>query len=313
VTVATFEFENDRRNIGGAFFAQTLGTDPYTPGRRSRLLLSEILGWGLDLKAVADAVEHQGVALLRGLPVDPYIPKTPVDGKRSIGKTTYVSEGLLNAVSFVLGMHPVAMHNEKDGELIHQIASQPGQELSTSNAGADVFPMHTEGTHMDMPPNILALVCVRNTEMGATNFVALDEALRTLRDEYRAILRQPRFTQAMGISSGGGGRYPLAIINGPEERPIYRVDFTDVVATDKEAQYALSLFKLRAQMAEYRVALQPGEMVILNNHASLHGRVGFTPDYSNGEHRWLQRQYMTRHPWAGKPADDRYPHVWHGG
>lgn len=312
--VATFNFDCDGgKNVGSAFTAQARGTDPYTPGGRCRRLLGEILGWGLDFEALRATVRDEGVALITGLPVDPYLPDTPQDGRRTFSKKTYVSEGLLNAVSYALLMHPVAMHNEKEGELIHQIASQHGAEASASNAGADVFPMHTEGTHMTLPPHVIALYCLRNTEHGATNFTSLDRAMKGAPPALIAALRAPDFTQSMGISSGGGGRYPLAIINGCPTRPLYRVDFTDVEATNRSAQGALDEFKERARTCEDQVILGPGDMVIINNHTSLHGRVGFTPDYSQNKQRWLQRQYMTTHPWSGRKYDDRFPNVWHGG
>ena len=314
MTIPTFRFDDmGERRVGSAFIAQTRGTDPYAPGRRSRLLLAEILAWGLDTKAVAAAVRDEGVAYLMGLPRDITLPLTPQDGKQTPDKKTYVSEGLLNAVSFALGMHPVAFHNEKEGALIHQVVPVPGRESSVSNQGAGMFSMHTEGTHMAQPPHVLALMCVRNTEKGATNFASLDRAMKDAPPHIMDELRKQKYTQLMGVSSGGGGRYSLAIITGPEDRPVYQVDFTDAEGTDLDSCAALDYLKWAAVSCEERVVLQPGDMVVLNNRTSVHGRVGFTPDYSRHEQRWLQRQYMTANQWAGEQYDERYPHVWNGG
>lgn len=310
--IPTFTFHSERCPADRIFMAQCHGTDPYQPGQRSRTLLAEIMTWALDAVGIVDAVNNHGVALLTGLPVDPDLPDTPQDGRRTKAKTTFVSEGCLNGISKILGLQPVAFDNEKEGDLIHQIAPVPGKEKSVSNQGAGVFSMHTEGTHMSLPPHVLALVCLRNTEEGATNFTNLVAALAEAPPSVLAELRRPKFTQSMGVSSGGGGRYPLAITNGPPHDPIYRVDFTDVEATDPASWLALDWLRAAAVRHEEQVVLKPGDMVIMNNHRSLHGRVGFTPDYSANRQRWLQRQYMTRYPMLGKAADLRWPHVWRG-
>lgn len=295
-----------------AFKAQAMGVDPYTPGKRCRAQLADVLSWGLDVDRLRTVVRNEGVAVLTGLPTDDDLPLSPEGGKRPTDKRTFVSESLLNAVSMALGLHPVAFHNEKEGDLIHQITPVPGHEQSASNQGSNQFEMHTEATHMPYPPNVLALTCVRNTERGETNFIRLSRAMRYMSREVEGALRAPLFTQAMGVSSGGGGRYRLPVLSGSTERPIFRLDFTDVEALTPQGKDALDWLRGWAIAEECSWALQPGDMVILNNHTTLHGRVGFTPDYSKGKPRWLQRQYMTDNPWAGAPADTRFPHVWKG-
>lgn len=313
MSVPTFAFKDDARNARAAFIAQTQGTDPYVPGRRSRPLLAEILSWGIDAPAFVSAVRNEGVALLTNLPLDPELPLSPPDGRRSPDKRTYVSEGLLNAVSFILNMHPVAFHNEKEGDLIHQLVPIPGREHSISNQGAFEFDFHTEGTHFPYPPNVLALVCVRNEEAGGTGFVSLDRVMDGAPPEIVAELRQDKFTLPISESYGmPGARYRIPIIIGPDHDPIYRVDFTDVQATDDASAVALAWLHAKVRSCADAIALQPGQLVVLNNHRSLHSRVGFKPDYSQGKQRWLQRQYMTANPLAGQRADERYPHVWLG-
>lgn len=301
-----------RDNLTGMFEAQCRGTDPYTPGQRCRAQLAEILSWGLDTRSMVRSVGREGVVLVKGLPVDPILPASPQDGKRPNDKETFVSEGVLNAASHILRMHPVAYHNEKDGDLIHQIAPVPGNETSVSNQGAYLFELHTEATHTEYPPNVLALYCLRNTEEGLTNFSCLAHAMLDAPDHILAELRKPQFTQLMGVSSGGGGRYTLPILSGPENDPIYRVDFTDVEALTPSGLRALRWLRAAAYADVQYVALEPGDLLLVNNHRSVHGRVGFQPDYSQQHQRWLQRQYMTADPMRGAPYDDRWPHVWHG-
>ncbi|NEQ26550.1 MAG: hypothetical protein F6K28_47480, partial [Microcoleus sp. SIO2G3] len=71
----------------------------------------------------------EGVLLLRGLPIEPglYRTQTPMDGKRSTQKTTYVSERCLAMVGSRLG-HLVSYIQEKNGDLFQNLAPTKGSE-----------------------------------------------------------------------------------------------------------------------------------------------------------------------------------------
>ena len=68
-----------------------------------------------------------GALVLRNLPIDKMLPRTPADGGTSQEKTTFVSEGVLLGVASVLGI-PFSFTREKDGVIIHSISPMQGNE-----------------------------------------------------------------------------------------------------------------------------------------------------------------------------------------
>lgn len=294
------------------FIEAANAADPYTPGKRRRAELATILSRAISPDEIKRGIAEDGYVLVSDLPVDPDLPLTPKDGKRPPDKTTFISEGLLNALSYMLGAHPVAFHNEKDGDLIHQVCPVPGFENSNSNKGAERFPFHIEAPHIPSPPDIIALTAIRNSEMGCTNWVFMPDVLRTCPDEIIAALEQSEFLIRIGESFGHYTRYTWPIIQRENGKTLYRVDLAEMSPTTPHAGEALAWLRRETEKRENRIALTPGSVLLLDNRQIVHGRVGFDPDYSGGKQRWLQRQYMTYSPFAGEAADDRYPHVWRG-
>lgn len=285
--------------------------DPYTPGHRNRAELAEILAGTVSVAAIRAAV-NAGWALVTGLPVDTDLPLTPTDGKRSPVKASKVSEALLNGFSHLLDMHPVAYDNEKDGDLIHQVHPVAGWESSNSNRGADTFAMHIEAPHHPFPPDVIALTAVRNFEYGATNFSPMADVLETAPEGLIDQLHMPEYTIRIGESFGHQTEHVWPIAETLHGVTTYRVDLAEMRPMNARSGAALDWLRRRVAECERRVVLQPGDLLIVNNRQTLHGRVGFRPDYARGLQRWLQRQYMTVDPFRGEKADARWPHVWSG-
>jgi alpha-ketoglutarate-dependent taurine dioxygenase len=64
-----------------------------------------------------------------------------------------------------------------------------------------------------------------------------------------------------------------------------------MIGTDDAADDALRT--LSAAVADHAesIVLEPGDLLVVDNHAAVHGRTSFTPRF-DGTDRWLQRTFV---------------------
>lgn len=291
--------------------------DPYNMSLKTRLYLNDIFTEGLGKASgthVRRVLGEESAVLITGLPIDPVLPTTPLDGLESPDKKTLISECLLVGACGMLGMAPMSYHNEKGGNLIHDIVPIPGREQSKSNEGSETFSMHIEAPHHPHPPEWIGLIALRNSEEGATSFVNIGDAYRAMPFLMRKALLEPIFTLRIGESFGSNSYTECAIAELDEftGKLKYRVDLSEMVGNSDFADSVLATLAAKMADLERSYVLKPGEMLLLNNRIMAHGRVSFMPDYSSGEQRWLQRMYMVPSidtPWI---KDLSNPYVWDG-
>jgi L-asparagine oxygenase len=81
---------------------------------------------------------------------------------------------------------------------------------------------------------------------------------------------------------------PTAVLTGSVDEPSLVVDCNAMVAEDTESERALA--EVRALLPEVAdaVALDAGDLLIIDNRVAAHARSSWTPRY-DGRDRWLQR------------------------
>ena len=247
----------------------------------------------------------EGALLVRNLPVDPSLPDTPARGKRPADKTSFVSEGCILGVGQLLG-HLFGYTNEKEAELVHQIAPVRGRETAASNEGSKAdFGPHTECGALSMIPTYLLLTCLRADAGGAaaTFLMEARDLCRRLSPDDLAALFQPHFQMEIPESFGSADQWsaPGAILRGSVEMPELWYDRDGMRGTTPEAQAVLDrVHALAADPSVQRQAvLRPGDILVLDNRKTVHGRRPFTPRY-DGRDRWFQRVYLQRDLWGGR-------------
>lgn len=297
---------------------EMIDADPYT---RPEDAIAEAAG----LLAVALAAEDlellrqvsEGAVLepllVTGLPVDAVLPPSPVDGKRVMHKRTYVTEYVNLGIGRLMGLHAIGYHNEKGGDIIHQVCPVQGFETEKSNQGSDYFAFHIEAPHHATPPDFLILNCLRGNPEAATTFVSLIDVLREAPPHVLNTLRDTQFTIRLSPSFGADGTRKVRIVEPDVRRMrlLYRLDLEEMVGDSLETIEALEYLRGACEKHSGAHALAPGEMIVLNNRALLHGRTQFPTKY-DGTQRWLQRCYLVHDTMAGIPHDDRWPRVWNG-
>lgn len=257
-----------------------------------------------------------GVLHLTNIPIDDTIPPTPSNARRSPDKHTYISEGSLLGIAQILG-EPLGYRNEKDGEVIQNLAPVKSESEATSSESCgidlgfhtdlDFDPDHTEKPQNATNADYILLICLRQDpeEKACTLYADARDIASRLTCEQLDILRQPlyQFGAAYTFTGKGGDDRiwspPTPILKGPQDFPEITVELAcGVRGLTEEARAALNAV---AQVCEQpdvvqSVYLRPGEVLLINNRKGAHGRTAFPARY-DGSDRWLQRLYVRRSLW----------------
>ena len=255
----------------------------------------------------------EGILLLRGLPIEPglYRTPTPVDGKRSPEKTTYVSERCLAMIGSRLG-HLVSYIQEKNGDLFQNLAPLKGNERVQSSGGSQTrLQFHRETVFHPYPPEFLLLFCLRpdHDRVAETTYASIARALPLLSAEHKDLLFQPLYRTGIDHSFGNvqsikANGPVLPVLYGNRYDPFLNYDEDLMEAMTPEAAAALEALQ-RAIASVYKgIKLDMGDLLCIDNRRTVHGRTSFTPRY-DGFDRWLQRSFVVRD--LGLSAVDRQP------
>ena len=278
---------------------------PYAHFNIHRTASFEVMSSQLP-QSVRDAIRNfhsdnqgPGVLLIQGLPTDPALPMTPMDGRRSTLKSTFISEACLIGLTTLIG-EPFSYASEKNGELIHNVCPVKKSETVQSNESSKVnLSLHVENAYFEDRPDYLALYCLRqdHKKQAFTSFVDVRSVLSKLLPEDIAELQKPVFIIPSPPShhlAMGGERWssPRPLVDATEN-PNLICRFPGMKALTPEAQIALERFEKASRQSDVvqQFALQPGSILLLNNHKGAHGRSWFEPRY-DGFDRWLQRVYV---------------------
>ncbi|MFD0507907.1 TauD/TfdA family dioxygenase [Streptomyces chiangmaiensis] len=78
------------------------------------------------------------------------------------------------------------------------------------------------------------------------------------------------------------------MLSGPRDDPDMCVDFHAMESFDERGTRALQLLRDHLLQALIGVAMEPGDLLIVDNRLAVHGRTGFVPRH-DGRDRWLRR------------------------
>lgn len=241
----------------------------------------------------ADRTHRSGAMLLRGLPVGspPATPPTPMTppGKESVSELTLLT------IARRLGQ-PVGYAPEHGGDLVQNIVpteSAIDRQVSTSSKVQLMF--HTEAAFHPHRPRYLLLLCLRGDEAARTTLSSIFEVMPQLPGDTVDVLFQPRFRTAVDESylDGRGNVLgePMAVLSGDRIRPSMVFDADLMVGIDEESADALRVLADATQTFHTSVALQAGDLLIVDNNVAVHGRSPFVARF-DGSDRWLQRTFV---------------------
>lgn len=255
-----------------------------------------------------------GGLLVHGLPVFE-VPPTPADPQQAVG-TKITAAGLLGIIAAVLG-DQYGFRPELNGQIIQDIVPVAGFEVTQQSVSSTVeLYTHVELAFTDDRADHLALFCLRADHEGVagTTLSPIELILPLLSADTIAILGQYRFrtTVDMSFLRGMGSiepiyAGPIRVFSGSADRPRIRADFAETSGTDSDAQAALDELRRAAEKVAITIRLEPGDLLVIDNHHAFHGRTPFRARW-DGQDRWLLRTSTTRdlsRSAARRPGDGR--------
>ena len=271
------------RSVGDEVFVRSAG-------RAAKLLPDAIHD---ALVEFADDPHQSGAILLRGLPIGdlPHTPPTPT----TPAEKDSVSEFTLLTIARRLGQ-PVGYEPEHGGDLVQNIVpteTAVDRQVSTSSKVQLMF--HTEAAFHPYRPRYLLLLCLRGDPSAFTTLSSIFEVMPQLPPDVVEVLFQPRFRTAVDESylHGRGNVLgaPMAVLTGDPRRPSMVFDADLMVGLDTAADDALRVLGDAASTYHTSVALEAGDLLVVDNAVAVHGRSPFEPRF-DGTDRWLQRTFV---------------------
>ncbi|MFD6970012.1 TauD/TfdA family dioxygenase [Streptomyces sp. NPDC059949] len=247
----------------------------------------------------------RGTLVIGGLPVDQAaLPATPsVPG--SVQRRATVPAAVLTMVACGLG-EPLAYRAEKSGALVQDVVPVPGQESFHGNAGSVPLSFHTENGFHPHPPDYVIFLCLRadHDRIAGMRVAGIRQALPLLTPASRQTLFAPEFITTPPPSFGTGTGpdaaaaasepdvEPRPVLSGAVEDPDIRMAQLVTTPLTPRAAAALTEFGRACEATARTLRLNPGDLVVIDNRVTVHGRTAFHPRY-DGADRWLQRTYVT--------------------
>lgn len=242
-----------------------------------------------------EGTSNSGYLLIKGVRTGD-IPDTPLayGTQELIGHAT---NGTLALVADMLGSL-IGYADEKNGDLVHDVHPVRGEEERMENSGSVAFDFHTENAHHPLRPDFLGLLSLRQGHEGttATRVASIRHAIAHLPRAETAVLRQLQFRTLFPTSftRGGVGERPTTlehrVLFGAPGLEFLRFDSFNTKPIGSEAEQALEALAEALEAVCVEVVLEPGDLLLVNNHVAAHGRSAFTPRY-DGQDRWLRRFY----------------------
>ncbi|MFE9913093.1 TauD/TfdA family dioxygenase [Streptomyces clavifer] len=240
-----------------------------------------------------------GALVIGGLPTDEAaLPATPsVPG--SVQRRATVPAAVLTMVACGLG-EPLAYRAEKSGALVQDVVPVPGQESFHGNAGSVPLSFHTENGFHPHPPDYVIFLCLRadHDQVAGMRVAGIRQALPLLTPDSREALFAPEFITTPPPSFGPDaatseqGVEPRPVLSGAIDDPDIRMAQLVTTPLTPRATAALTEFGRAFEATARTLRLTPGDLVIIDNRVTVHGRTAFQPRY-DGADRWLQRTYVT--------------------
>lgn len=250
-------------------------------------------------RALREFRRHSGQAgtlLVRGLPVADDVGDTPsVAG--SVERKATVSASVLMLIAHGLG-DPGAYRPEKTGALVQNVVPVPGQENLQANSGSVHLTHHIENAFHPHRPDFVMLLCVRPDHEGIAELrtCCTRQVIPKLSEEAKTNLLTPQFRtdpppSFSDLQSGNHDATSHAVLTGDPDDPNLCYDEAATTPLTEAGVEATKELNDLFQSSFNAIRMRAGELAIVDNHVTVHGRSAFTPRY-DGRDRWLQRTYV---------------------
>lgn len=226
--------------------------------------------------------------VVRGLPLG-RIEHEPTPLRHGDVRSVSGFEGVCLAVSLLTGS-PFGYANQQRGRLLNDIVPiEAGSNIPNFSGGfTDRFQFHTEDAFLQHPPDFIQLACVRNPTQTPLTLAGVNAG--DIDDETDSLLRQPDFVVGVNPGQREWTRYAAGagpLLSGPRTRPWLRYNKADTTNVSGRAGALESMHEVLERNAQ-DVALEPGDIVLVDNARLVHARTSYDAK-CDGTDRWLLR------------------------
>jgi hypothetical protein len=227
--------------------------------------------------------------------------------------TTMAARAAMLALHGALSLETVSYGTENDGSLFVNIVAMPGTGASAEKSKKELrghtdgvsFPFNGEDDPKDPriapAPDFVTLAGLRNPKDVPTKLMPLTALLTKmspsdvaeLKKAQYSIRSQKSFVQGMKLTLGE----ELVVVNVPVLKDVangthVRYSHSAVIPTASggAAEQASNNLEANCNQTAIPIVVQPGDVLIINNRCSLHGR-GEVGEDVGAESRWLLRTY----------------------
>lgn len=235
-------------------------------------------------------------------------PDTPQTNNQKIGETTTLAK--IQSILIHATGEMISYEAEGYGRLFQDVIPIKTMEQDQTSTGSNKeLEIHTEQAFSKLRPDILSLACLRSDPQAYTYLLPVQKILESTTQEEQHLLQQPLWKTGVDLSFKINGhefiegdlRGPLPILNHNTNHPQQNNQTqTTHLVFDQDLMQGITpqaqqiITKIVDIYYQHRFAhnLLPGEIILIDNQRSVHGRSPFYPKY-DGKDRFLIRCFAT--------------------
>ncbi|AGB27347.1 Taurine catabolism dioxygenase TauD, TfdA family (plasmid) [Mycobacterium sp. JS623] len=214
-------------------------------------------------------------------------PPTPESAINDITHKTLLAKELAVVLSVIC--HLAGFRAESGGALIQSLLPTKADRYEQTSTGSHAELLaHTEQAFSDFRPDYLGLACFRGDPHAITYLLSARALVRHLPGRAIELLQDKAYYTGVDTSFIRGGavaedRGPMAVLGGPLGDPLLRYDGELMYSPSPEHQEALELVHAVYLERRVGVALKAGDILVVDNSRSIHGRSPFRPQWDRGD------------------------------
>jgi Fe(II)/alpha-ketoglutarate-dependent arginine beta-hydroxylase len=262
-----------------------------------------------------------GACVISGYRVeDKQIGQTPSHWMFKSGTSQTLKEEIYLILLGVLLGDVIAWATQQDGHIVHDVMPiQSNEDEQLGTGSKQMLWWHNEDAFHTYRGDYLGMMCLRNPDNVATTYACID--MVNLGQRQIDLLFEPRYTvrpdeshdikNSSNLERSETDQFrrlayqhidqlnycpqKIQVLFGDKKSPYIRIDpyFMDRLSDDEEAQAALDALVKSIDENLIDLALQPGDVLFIDNFRTVHGRRPFVARY-DGKDRWLKRINIVR-------------------
>jgi L-asparagine oxygenase len=268
----------------------------------------------LTLQQFAKTGSKTGFLLIRSIPIDETtLPDTPPNNTYRVGRATPLAK--IQALFMSVISDLISYEAECDGALFQDVVPTKSMAQLQTSMGSAELEIHTEQAFSKLRPDFLSLSCLRGDPEAKTYIMPVQSILQNVSNEEQGWLREPLWYSGVDVSFKLNGqeflegdvRGPMSILSADLEDPHLVFDQDLMYGVTEDSQHMIDKIVDIYYKERLTHVFVPGDIVIIDNRRSVHGRSTYHPKY-DGKDRFLIRCFgiidMKRTEYA-RPSESR--------